>query len=300
MPDDIPLQQLLPALVEVSGCEGRAERWSLSPRGEQELNPERSLGQNGLYEGAILELRAEDPQPALAGGKRLASWSEVASYHARMAVDLAWQSSHRRAWPRLLPRSADMDGPIARATLERGLLVAVLSQERGDGATTVAALLATLLARLRSDLVTAIDAATTVAEADPDAFFAELRRTTDLAIVDCGVPGARASRAALAHADLRVVVSRARAGAAPWWERNAGPGRSSPQPVVAVVNRTQRPRLGRAAPPPLPGADRTLSLTYEPAAAARLEAGEFSWGSAPRSWRADVRALATALLVERR
>ena len=299
MPDDVPLEQLLPALIEVSGCEGRAERWWLRPRGERELDPERSLGQNGLYQGAVLQLLAEEPQAALAGGKRLASWSEVASYHARMAVDLAWQSSRGRAWPRLLPRAADMDAPIAGAILERGFLVAVLSQERGEGATTVTALLATLLARLRSDVVTAVDAAAAGAEANPDAFFAELRRTTDLAIVDCGVSSARASRAALAHADLQVVVSRAPTGAAPWWERNARPGRSSRQPVVAVINRTQRSRLGRAAPPSLPGADRTLSLTDEPAAAARLEAGAFSWESAPRSWQADVRALARALLAER-
>ena len=65
------------------------------------------------------------------------------------------------------------------------------------------ALLATLLARLRSDVVTAVDSAAAGAEADPDAFFAELRRTTDLAIMDCGVSSARASRPAISSISRR-------------------------------------------------------------------------------------------------
>jgi hypothetical protein len=90
IPDDVPLEQLLPALVEVSGCEGKASRWSLRPRGEGALDPERTLSQNGLYQGAIVELLAEEPLPGMAQGRRLASWGEVASYHARRAWSRAW------------------------------------------------------------------------------------------------------------------------------------------------------------------------------------------------------------------
>jgi Mrp family chromosome partitioning ATPase len=320
VPDDVPVEQLLPALVEVSGCEGQAERWSLRPRGEGALEQERSLGQNGVYQGAILELQAEESEAPAANGRRLASWAEVASYQARNAVSSVWQSSRRGIRP--LARSAGRDAAIAGAVLQRGLLVAVISEEPGAGATTVTALLATLLARLRSDRVAAVDAdvasgalrqllpaaddlmvlpATVLgaaSDAGSDAFFAELRRTTDLAVIDCGVSSAPPSRAALAHADVRVVVSRAPAGGAPWWERNARPIRLSRQPAVTVVNRTQRSRLPRAAPAQSPGADRTVSLTHEPAAAARLRTAAFSWDEAPRSWQAEVRALATGLLVE--
>jgi hypothetical protein len=68
---------------------------------------------------------------------------------------------------------------------------------------------------------------------------------------------------------------------------------------VTVVNGTRRPRLGQGASAKVPGADQTVSLSYEPAAAARVRAAAFSWETAPRSWRAEVRALAIALLVER-
>jgi hypothetical protein len=91
VPDDVPVEQLLPALVEVTGCEGKADRWSLRPRGEGALDRERSLSQNGLYQGAVVELRAEGPQPGMAQRRRLASWGEVASYHARKAWRRAWR-----------------------------------------------------------------------------------------------------------------------------------------------------------------------------------------------------------------
>ena len=65
------------------------------------------------------------------------------------------------------------------------------------------------------------------------------------------------------------------------------------------MNRARRPALGRHVRDPLGAAAGKVSLTYEPAAASRLRAGAFSWDDAPRSWHADVRALAVALLVER-
>jgi hypothetical protein len=78
--------------------------------------------------------------------------------------------------------------------------------------------------------------------------------------------------------------------------------RASCRSVVVVVNRIRHSRYSRGAPSqvaPLEGADHTLSLSYEPAAAARLRAAAFGWETAPRSWQAEVRALASVLLVNR-
>jgi WXG100 protein secretion system (Wss), protein YukD len=82
-PNDVPVEQLLPALAEACRCEWEASRWSLRPRGETPLAPERTLEQAGLCQGAVLELRAEQPPSGRAGGPHRASWAEVALYHAR-------------------------------------------------------------------------------------------------------------------------------------------------------------------------------------------------------------------------
>jgi WXG100 protein secretion system (Wss), protein YukD len=82
-PDDVPVERLIPALVEACRCENDGTRWSLRARGEPALAPHLTLAQSGLYQGAVLELSPEDP-PTRQGG--LASWREVAGVQARLAL----------------------------------------------------------------------------------------------------------------------------------------------------------------------------------------------------------------------
>jgi hypothetical protein len=107
-PDDVPVEQLLPAFAEACRCEGEASRWSLRPRGEAPLAPERTFEQAGLYQGAILELRAEQPPSGRVGAPHLASWAEVGLYLAQRAAAGAWLGSSR--WLSRQPASADARG----------------------------------------------------------------------------------------------------------------------------------------------------------------------------------------------
>jgi hypothetical protein len=107
-PDDVPVEQLLPALAEACRCEGEASRWSLRARREAPLAPERTLEQAGLYQGAILELRAEQPPSRRAGGPHLASWAEVGHYLSQRAAAGVWLGATR--WLSRQPPSADARG----------------------------------------------------------------------------------------------------------------------------------------------------------------------------------------------
>jgi MinD-like ATPase involved in chromosome partitioning or flagellar assembly len=172
VPDDLPVQQLLPALVEACRCEQEAGRWSLQARGEGPLAPQQTLKEAGVYRGALLELKAEEP-PRRRGGRHLPSWAEVGLYHALTTGTSLRTRARERArvsrpaaapGPAAAARSAtakhwppDPDSAIAGAVIQRGLLIAVLGSEPGAGATTVAALLATLFAHLRPDRVAAMD-----------------------------------------------------------------------------------------------------------------------------------------------
>jgi hypothetical protein len=345
IPDDVPVEQLLADLLDATGRQPGSGRWSLVPRGGDALDPERTLRQSGLYQGAILQLRSEDPEPGLATPGHRAPWIEIASLQLRRAGAWAWRAGSqarlavRTETGAAVRKSSDLDGRIAGALAEPDLVIAVLSEEQGAGATTVTALLATLLARLREAPVTVVDTegpsgrlslyltpaarqpgayplspatrlkllpapvpagpADAQGEAAYDALFAELERLGELAVVDCGLPGTLGARATLARADLCVAVCRAPGGTAAWRDRTAGQGRRPGQRLVAVLNRAGRPAPGRPRRDTVAADEGTVSLTYEPAAASRLRAGAFSWEDAPRSWKADVRALAEALLVER-
>src|ERR1700738_3153901 len=183
-PNDVPVEELIPELVEACRCEADGSRWTLRARGEDgALAPHRTLDQCGLYQGAVLELTADGPPSARDSKRAAASWAEVGLYHAGRAGARAWNAARRAlpqptgtpatagarvraAWqgtPAAPPPAArdrrrpELDRAIASAVLPRGLLIAVLGCERGAGATTVAALLATLLAQLRSEPVAAVD-----------------------------------------------------------------------------------------------------------------------------------------------
>ncbi|HEY4867493.1 MAG TPA: EsaB/YukD family protein [Candidatus Dormibacteraeota bacterium] len=349
-PEDVPVEQLLPALLDAVGCEHGSGRWSLVPRGGEPLGRERTLRQSGVYQGAILQLRAEDPEAAMASAEPRAPWAEVASLQLRRAGGWALRAGGQAGLAvtkeagtgvrnRRRLSTTDEDGGIAGAVTKPGLVIAVLAEEQGAGATTVTALLATLLARLRQAPVTAVDTEgpsgrlslyLTAPEPQPGPYSLSpaahptagirsqgrlrsgpdglrLRQLSEqpefgeegVVVVDCGLPGSLGARATLARADLCVAVSRAPGGPTSWKDRTAAEGRRPGQRLGAVVNRARRPALGRPRRDTPAAAGGKVSLTYEPAAASRLRAGAFSWDDAPRSWHADVRALADALLVER-
>jgi MinD-like ATPase involved in chromosome partitioning or flagellar assembly len=130
------------------------------------------------------------------------------------------------------------------------------------------------------------------------ALFAQLSRSSQLVLADCGVGALPGGRAAVASADLGVVVCRAADMNSPRLEQCLAASRASCAAVVAVVNRASRSRTGRRRAE-VQGADHTVWLAEETSAAARLRAAAFSWETAPRSWQAELRALAAALLLDR-
>jgi hypothetical protein len=82
-PDDVPIERLLPALVEACRCEKDGTRWSLRAGVEPAPAPHLTLAQSGLYQGAVLELSPEEPPPHQSG---LASWREVVAVQTRLAL----------------------------------------------------------------------------------------------------------------------------------------------------------------------------------------------------------------------
>lgn len=156
VPEDARIEDLVPSLVEV--CEGSSDSrgWSLAPMGEAPLGGEQTLGQRGLFPGAVLVLAAP-PQPADA---------EPEAY-VPSASDLA-----RRLKTRLQPstqrpdidRMSDgdylrfLEDAIVTPRAGASTVVAVISAHAGRGTTTVTVLLATLLSTLRTDQVVAVDA----------------------------------------------------------------------------------------------------------------------------------------------
>jgi len=156
VPENARIEDLVPSLVEV--CEGSSDSrgWSLAPMGEAPLGGEQTLGQRGLFPGAVLVLAAP-LQPADA---------EPEAY-VPSASDLAQRLRARLQPSTLMPdidRMSDADylrfleDAIVTPRSGASTVVAVISAHAGRGTTTVTVLLATLLSTLRSDQVVAVDA----------------------------------------------------------------------------------------------------------------------------------------------
>jgi MinD-like ATPase involved in chromosome partitioning or flagellar assembly len=154
--EDAHIDDLVPSLVEVCEAGSDPEGWSLSPMGEPAFAGDRTIGECGLFPGAVLELVAP-ARPELPG----------AEADAFSAGELARRLKARF---RRTPRTPDtsrmgaaayrrmLEDAIAAPRLGASAVVAVMSDQAGAGTTTVTLLLATLLASLRSDEVAAIDA----------------------------------------------------------------------------------------------------------------------------------------------
>src|SRR5713226_7470858 len=138
---DARIDDLIPSLVEV--CEGRDDStgWTLSPKGEAALAGPRTLGECGLFAGAVLILVEPDRQKnAEPDDKR----AEAQAMDTGRADDAAYM--------RLL------EDAIVAPRLAASTVIAVISEHHRAGTTTVAALLATLLGELRDDRLAVVDA----------------------------------------------------------------------------------------------------------------------------------------------
>ena len=164
VPADVPVGELLGqiaaalpggdlAAAAADGQSGRAgqARWRLAPLGGDPLPPERSLAACGVGHGATLTLTLDPPPAPSAATTPLAPHASGAG---------GWMLPGRR---RRGPRGCDQGGEllaaaIAAPRLRRCAVVGVVSAAAGTGRTTVAALLAAVLAATRVGATVAVDA----------------------------------------------------------------------------------------------------------------------------------------------
>jgi MinD-like ATPase involved in chromosome partitioning or flagellar assembly len=154
--EDARVDDLVPSLVEVCEAGSDPEGWSLSPMGEPALAGDRTIGECGLFPGAVLELVAPAQREQVEAGPDPFSAGELARrLKARFRRTPRTPDTSRMgaaAYRRML------EDAIAAPRLGASMVVAVMSDHAGAGTTTITVLLATLLASLRSDQVAAIDA----------------------------------------------------------------------------------------------------------------------------------------------
>jgi MinD-like ATPase involved in chromosome partitioning or flagellar assembly len=155
LPRNARVEDLVPSLVEV--CEGSADSrgWTLAPMGEAPLRGEQTLGQRGLFAGAVLVLAA----PARPVDAEPEAYVPSVSDLGRQLKDRLRPSTQMPDIDRM--SEADylrfLEDAIVMPHSGASMVVAVLSPHAGRGATTVAVLLATLLSALRTDQVVAVD-----------------------------------------------------------------------------------------------------------------------------------------------
>jgi len=303
VPQFARVEDLLPRIVMV--CEGRSDgsRWKLKPLGEDVLAGDARLEDSGLFPGAVLQLIEPDP--------------------------LAPSPSPLPLMERVIGRDylGSLDGAIAARNISRSLVIAVVSAQPGAGTTTVAALLATLVGRLRQDSVAVADANPESGALShwlaPDAprpdFSADLLPQPVLAaLVGIGdrasvlpAPAGEVDWGALIEhlrrlqkivvldcaAGFRKASSSAALGAADLVVLVTKSPQQAPdlpvsKTVVVVENQaSRRSRSSRTA-----GGPQVVTLVDEPAAADRLKTRGFSWHHAPPSWQESIRELAAVLI----
>lgn len=162
VPLDARVDDLMPGLVQACEGAGDAAGWRLAPKGEGPIEGDRTLRDCGLVRGAVLILSPPpSDESAVASAKQPGRMSaESASVIARRfrarltprapAADI--ERAGRDAYLRML------EDAIAASRTGASSVVAVVSDRPGAGATTVAALLATLIDHLRGGRVAVVDA----------------------------------------------------------------------------------------------------------------------------------------------
>jgi MinD-like ATPase involved in chromosome partitioning or flagellar assembly len=330
VPGDLPVESLVPLLVEACGADVSAT-WTLGPRAGAPLRPGQTLGEAGVWPGALLVLR-----PAAAGERR----------RPRSGGPLA---EAREAW-RAADRVDRLERAIAAAPWEAGVVIAVASLRPGAGATTITALLAVLLARILRRPPLAIDAnletralsrhlaprlrlrpetyldvvagrlrlgdlATTGQDpygvallpaperrgTAPDAaacatLVARLKAQGLVVLLDCPTGFATPwGRAAWAAADQFVLVADGRAADLSALAPAASSLTAAGIPVGVVSNwaRFRSRTIRAAAALGLTGA--VVGVADDPGAASQLRAGLLTWEAGPPGWRLATAHLAAAL-----
>jgi Mrp family chromosome partitioning ATPase len=319
VPSHARVADLMPAIVKA--CEGRAdfEGWRLKAQGAGILGEEQSLAAAGLFSGAILELI--EPQRAAVMDK------------SRIPIGARWREMLRR--PEREPRIKSMgeaeymrflDQAIAGREISSSIVVAVMSAHPGAGNTTIAALLATMLGRSRSDAVA-------LADANPESGALSHWLAPDAPRPDLGgEPAPEQVRAALVDTGDRASVLPAPTGAVDWerliehlrhlhkivvldcpsgFRKPASRGALAAADLVVMVTRpahrvpqvpartivvveNQSPRRSRASH--TPAGAQLIKVVDEPAAAGRLKTRGFLWSQAPASWQESIRELAAVLV----
>lgn len=313
------VDDLLPELVRVCEGEGAAAGWRLAPQGEAVLNGDQTLAEVGLFAGAVLLLTPPEPVPvglpAAPKPPRIESMREA--NYVRM-----------------------LDAAIAARRSPSSIVIAVVASHPGAGATTVATLLVAALSELRGDSLAAVDAnpesgalshwlvpdralsgdlyrslfspnltppevrqalvaagprlAVLPAPLDPigarsgdvaawGRLIEHLRHLHHVVVVDCGAGAQRDPvRAVMAAADVVVLVSKS----------EESPAARLGKPVVVVNNFASR----RARTRRNDSGIQLVTIVADPRAAASLKRRGFAWSTAPSAWQEAVRELA-ALLV---
>ncbi|TMD89978.1 MAG: hypothetical protein E6I73_09310 [Chloroflexi bacterium] len=303
VPQSARVEDVLPGIVQV--CEGRADgvRWKLKPLGEDVLAADTRLSDSGLFPGAVLQLIEPEPMPP----------SPHPTHVKERVVGRDYLGS--------------LDGAIAARDISRSMVVAVAAAHPGAGTTTVAALLATLLGRVRQDSVV-------VADANPESGALSHWLAPDASRPDFSTDlGPQPVLTALVGLGDRTSVLPAAAGEVDWAELiehlrrlqkivvldcaagfrrpsssaaigaadlvvlvTKSPARAPELPlrktVVVVENQASR----RSRSPRASGRPHVVTLVDEPAAADRLKTRGFSWNNAPESWQESIRELAAVLI----
>jgi MinD-like ATPase involved in chromosome partitioning or flagellar assembly len=330
---DATVDDLIPSLVEV--CEGRGDGlgWTLVPKGEAPLPGASTLGECGIFAGAVLVL--VEPEPL----------QEAEPDQARVQlqgtdVDRGGDAGYIRA----------LEGAIGAPRLSASGVIAVVSDHPGAGATTIAVLLASLLGSLRDDQLAVVDAnpqsgalshwmapdsslsndvygslfrpnvtpeqvrsvlvsagsrlAILPAPAKPSNAIApgaaswsrvieHLRHLHNIVILDCGAGMQRAVSQASIDAADQVVLVTTPQLAKRDETRSIAESIRARGKTVVVVA-NQAPNRARSSRS-IDGVQR-VTITYDPHHAKRLKTRGFTWAGAPVSWQVSVRELAAVLV----
>jgi MinD-like ATPase involved in chromosome partitioning or flagellar assembly len=333
VPQDATIEDLVWSLVEV--CEGRADGlgWTLVPKGEAPLPGALTLGECGIFAGAVLVL--VEPEPV----------QEAEPDHVRVPspaaeIDRAGDASYIRV----------LDGAIVAPRLRASNVIAVISDHPGAGATTITVLLATALGALRDDQLAVVDAdsqsgalshwmapdssvskdvygslfrpnvtpeqvraalvgagprlSLLPAPAKPSNAIApgavswsrlidHLRHLHNIVILDCGAGIQRAVSRASIDAADQVVLVTTPQLAKRDETKSIAESIRATGKTVVLVA-NQAPNRARSARSS-DGVQR-VTITYDPHHAKRLRTRGFTWAGAPVSWQISVRELAAVLV----
>jgi Mrp family chromosome partitioning ATPase len=337
VPDGLAVELLLPLVVSACGADATAT-WALVPRGGEPVDGESTLREAGVWQGAVLALRQtaggerrppRRPKPARGGQAERLPRGQRLGLALRAARTGAWPgqgrvSRARTAW-RDSGHIARLERAIAEAPRQRGVVIAVISLRPGCGKTTAATLLASLLAKARSQppLIVDGDLASRALSRQmaptfrmPSARYAEVVarrvRLADLRPAPIGPNGIRllpapdhpavapdAGECGALIADLRaswgITLVDCAAGfqtawsLAAWNEADQFVVVAEDRPAELAALEPVKERLTESGV-----AAAVVSLRQDPVAAALLRAGELAWEAAPEPWRSSVAgALAT-------